>query len=69
MFIATYNIGSTPLPQREKKSFAQQLKAILLALSKELACKPADELMTAYPDAYTRLVTTCLMEYAEDWSF
>lgn len=113
------------IPQKEKKSFSQQLKAIWLAPSKEQAYKRAEELIQAYerrfpkaihcleegledslafydfpqldarkisstnmlerlnreirrrtsvvgifpnPDAYTRLVTTYLMEYTEDWS-
>lgn len=115
----------THIPQKEKKPFAEQLKAIWLAPCEEQARRRANELMEAYawrfskavhcleegledslafyafpkldarkisstnmlerlnreirrrtsvvgifpnPDAYTRLVTTYLMEYAEDWS-
>lgn len=113
------------VPHKEKNTFAQQLKAIWLAPTREQACRRAEELCQQYerrfpkathcleagledslafyafsqldvrkisstnvlerlnreirrrtnvvgifpnPDAYTRLVTTYLMEYAEDWA-
>lgn len=113
------------VPHKDKDAFAQQLKGIWQAPTRELVCKPAQELCRLYerrflkaircleegledslafyafpqldsrkvsstnvlerlnreirrrtsavgifpnPDAYIRLVTTYLMEYAEDWS-
>ena len=92
------------VPHKEKDAFAQQLKTIWLAPTREQACSQAEALCRLYerrpqldarkisstnllerlnreirrrtstvgifpnPDSYTRLVTTYLMEYAEDWS-
>lgn len=113
------------VPHKEENTFAQQLKAVWLAPTREQACRQAEELCQLYerrfpkaiscleagledslafyafplpdarkisstnvlerlnreirrrtnvvgifpnPNAYTRLVTTYLMEYAEDWS-
>lgn len=114
------------VPLKEKNAFAQQLKAVWLALTRELAYRRAEDLCQQYerrfpkairyledgledslafytfpqqldarkisstnvlerlnreirqrtnvagifpnPNAYTRLVTTYLMEYAEDWA-
>jgi putative transposase len=113
------------VPQKEKESFAAQLKEIWLAPSAEIARQRAEQISEQYgkrfpkaiellengledslafyafpeldarkisstnmlerlnkeirrrtsvvgifpnPDSYLRLVTTCLMEYAEDWS-
>ena len=65
------------VPQKEKKSFAEALKEIWLVPTAELARKRAYEVIDSYANvvgifpnesSYVRLVTTYLMEYAEDWS-
>ena len=54
--------GEYSIPQKNNKAFAAVLKEIWLAPSAEAARKRANE------DSDIRLVTTYLMEYAEDWS-
>ena len=62
------------VPQKEKKAFAAVLKEIWLAPTAELARKRAYDVIDTYAkrfpneSSYVRLVTTYLMEYAEDWS-
>ena len=62
------------VPQKEKKTFAAVLKEIWLAPTAELARKRAYDVIDSYAkrfpneSSYVRLVTTYLMEYAEDWS-
>lgn len=62
------------VPQKEKKAFAAVLKEIWLAPTAELARKRTYDVIDSYAkrfpneSSYVRLVTTYLMEYAEDWS-
>lgn len=62
------------VPQKEKKAFTAVLKGIWLAPTAEFARKRAYDVIDSYAkrfpneSSYVRLVTTYLMEYAEDWS-
>ena len=62
------------VPQKEKKAFAETLKEIWLVPTAEFARKQAYDVIDSYAkrfpneSSYVHLVTTYLMEYAEDWS-
>lgn len=57
-----------------RKAFVAVLKKIWLAPTAEMARKRAYDVIDSYAkrfpkeSSYVRLGTTCLMEYAEDWS-
>ena len=60
--------------RKRRRPFAAVLKEIWLAPTAEFARKSAYDVIDSYAkrfpneSSYVRLVTTYLMEYAEDWS-